>query len=142
MGKLYDTDIVAWAEQQAALLRAGKLEELDLDNIAEEIDDVGKREKHELKSRLAVLIAHLLKWQLQPERRGHSWSATIENQREEIEDLFDEMPSLKHMLEDEAFIKRAWRRARGIVIDETGMSQVPRLPVWHIETILDQNFLP
>ena len=63
----YNADIIQWARQQAALLRAGRFSALDIEHIAEEIEDVGKSEERELESRLAVLIAHLLKWQYQPE---------------------------------------------------------------------------
>lgn len=68
----YETDIVAWANEQAQLVRAGQFELLDLEHIAEEIEDVGKSEQRELASRMTLLIAHLLKWQFQPERRGRS----------------------------------------------------------------------
>jgi len=70
---LYHLDIIAWAEEQASLLRAGRLSELDIDHIAEEIEDVGKSEQRELASRMAVLIAHLIKWRYQLQRRGNSW---------------------------------------------------------------------
>ncbi len=66
----YETDIVAWATEQATLLRSGKFSEIDFEKIAEEIEDVGKSEQRELASRMAVLIAHLLKWQYQPSHRG------------------------------------------------------------------------
>ncbi len=84
MSNLYDTDIVAWASQQAELLRSGQWSRLDLANIAEEIEDVGKSEQRELASRLAVLIGHLLKWQFQPEKRSRSWADTIDVQRARV----------------------------------------------------------
>lgn len=71
---LYEQDVAAWAEQQAALIRAGQFERLDLVHIAEEIEDVGKSEQRELANRMAVLLAHLLKWQFQPERQSCPWS--------------------------------------------------------------------
>jgi hypothetical protein len=81
---LYDRDIVAWAQEQARLLRASRLAELDIEHIAEEIEDVGKSEQRELISRLSILIGHLLKWRYQPERRGASWESTIRTQRNTI----------------------------------------------------------
>jgi len=84
MSTLYDDDVIAWVEQQVALLRAGRWSELDVDNIVEEIEDVGKSEQRELRSRLEVLIAHLLKWKYQPDRQGHSWRLTIRAQRDSI----------------------------------------------------------
>jgi len=77
----YDRDVVAWANEQAALLRGGRFSELDIEHIADEVEDVGKSEQRELVSRMAILLAHLLKWQFQPERRGRSWLNTIKNQR-------------------------------------------------------------
>ena len=77
MATTYENDIVAWAKEQAYLLRSGKLSALDIEHIAEEIEDVGKSEQRELASRMAVLLAHLLKWQYQPERQSRSWQRTI-----------------------------------------------------------------
>lgn len=68
MGTPYEKDVVAWAWEQAALLRAGKLAAIDIEHIAEEIEDVGKSEQRELASRVTVVLAHLLKWKFQPER--------------------------------------------------------------------------
>ena len=70
---LYDRDFYAWANEQAALLRAGRLTEADIENIAEEIESMGRSEKRELVGRLAILLQHLLKWQFQPGRRSASW---------------------------------------------------------------------
>lgn len=85
MTERYETDVVAWANEQARFIRAGQFDLLDLEHIAEEIEDVGKSEQRELASRIAVLLAHLLKWQYQPDRRGASWRATIRTQRNLIE---------------------------------------------------------
>ena len=81
MGIAYEKDIVAWANEQASFIRAGRFELLDLEHIAEEIEDVGKSEQRELENRMAILLAHLLKWQYQPARRGASWQKTIKVQR-------------------------------------------------------------
>ena len=81
----YETDVVVWANEQAWLVRNKKFELLDIEHIAEEIEDVGKSEQRELASRMAVLIAHLLKWQFQPEYRGVSWERTIKEQRKALE---------------------------------------------------------
>ena len=142
MGNLYDTDIVAWSEQQAALLRSGRLSEIDVLNIAEEIEDVGKSEKRQLGHRLAVLAAHLLKWRVQAEHRGASWRSTIRVQRSSIARLLRKMPSLKHSLEDPDFLEGAWDDAIVMVIHDTGIDELPALPIWTVEQILDPNFLP
>ncbi len=80
----YDADFHAWANEQATLLRAGRLSEIDVEHIAEEIETLGRGEKRELVSRLSVLLLHLLKWAHQPERRGKSWELTIKEQRRQL----------------------------------------------------------
>ena len=77
----YEIDVIAWANEQAAFIRAGRFDMLDLEHIADEIEDVGKSELRELESRMAVLLARLLKWQFQPTHRGSSWECTINDQR-------------------------------------------------------------
>ena len=94
----YETDIVAWANEQAWLVRNKKFELLDIEHIAEEIEDVGKSEQRELASRMAVLLCHLLKWQYQPARQGASWRATIKTQRERVKRRIKQTPSLKKCL--------------------------------------------
>jgi hypothetical protein len=76
--RLYDQDFFAWANEQAALLRAGKLSEADIEHIAEEVESLGKTEKRELVSRLIVLMVHLLKWRFQPSLRGRSWKLSVD----------------------------------------------------------------
>jgi ribosomal protein L29 len=142
MGNLYDTDIVAWSEQQAALLRSGRLSEIDVLNIAEEIEDVGKSEKQQLSNRLAVLAAHLLKWRVQADHRGASWRSTIRVQRRSIARLLRKVPSLKHSLEDTDFLEGAWDDALAIVNHDTGIHELPDLPIWTVTEILDPNFMP
>src|SRR5271166_3528755 len=94
----YDKDVLLWSQEQARLLRAGRFAELDIEHLADEIEDVGKSEKRELASRMAVLLAHLLKWKSQPENRSNSWRATINNQRKRIALTIKETPSLKTVL--------------------------------------------
>ncbi len=94
-GKLYDTDFVLWTREQAAALRAGRLDALDRDNLAEEVESLGRKDRRELESRLTVLVMHLLKWRHQPDQRGGSWDSTIRTQRREIEKLLNDSPSLR-----------------------------------------------
>ena len=121
MSTTYEADVVAWADEQAALLRAGKFSQLDIEHIADEVEDVGKSERRELLSRMAVLLAHLLKWQVQPGRRSKSWSLTIKLQREEVEDHLDEVPSLRPSLADPHWQRRVWRNALTLAATETGL---------------------
>jgi hypothetical protein len=95
---LYDQDFYAWTRQQVELLRAGHFQGLDIENLIEEIDSLGKRERQELTHRLGVLLGHLIKWQYQPEARSKSWVATIREQRRKIQKLLKNNPSLKPFL--------------------------------------------
>ncbi len=94
----YDRDFYAWANEQAALLREGKLAQADIEHIAEEIESMGRTEKRELVSRLTVLLLHLLKWRFQSEMRGKSWRLSIQGQRYQISDHMADNPSLKAKL--------------------------------------------
>ena len=147
MSARYDQDILAWSQEQARLLRAGRFDLLDLEHLADEIEDVGKSEKRELSSRMAVLLAHLFKWQFQPERRGRSWSATIEVQREQIALVLQETPSLKNSLTDDLWNRKTWNDARAIVAKELAeqpqlIAQFPKQCPWPLADVLDEHWLP
>jgi hypothetical protein len=144
MSTSYKKDVVAWANEQAALLRAGKLTEIDIENIAEEIEDVGKSEQRELASRMGVLLAHLLKWQHQPHMRSRSWEATIRDQRTMIGKRLRKTPSLKPMLTDEDWIAEMWGDARLDAGNETGLgyAHFPSECPWPLEQALDDTFWP
>ncbi|MGD0108784.1 MAG: DUF29 domain-containing protein [Rhodopila sp.] len=139
---LHDQDFFAWANEQAALLRAGRLSEADIEHIAEEIESMGKTEKRELVSRLTILLLHLLKWQFQPNLRGISWRISIENARDEIVDHLGDNPSLKSQLD--ASIIAAYRRARRQATAETGLADPvfpPSCP-WSFDLAMDADFWP
>jgi len=139
---LYETDFYGWIQSQVAALRAGQLGALDRDNLIEEIDDMGKRQKQELRSRLTVLLIHLLKWQYQPMLQGKSWASTIKIQRFEIKGHLADNPSLKHGL-DEIF-GRAYQGAILGAEHETGLPAAafpPECP-WTFEQVLDDVFWP
>jgi hypothetical protein len=142
MSDLYDEDFILWTEQQATLLRrraAGELvndAELDWLNLAEEIEAVGGNTRRELRNRLARLLQHLLKWHFQPEQRSRSWRATIRTQREEIEDLLADNPSLRPKLGE--FAAAAYRRARAQALDETGLLDLPEDSPFTVEQALGE----
>src|SRR5262245_23560214 len=92
---LYDTDFYAWTKQVASQLRRRRIDEVDVDHAAEEIEDMGKRDARELDSRMLILLVHLLKWQLQAEERSRSWRATIRTQRRDLGALLRMSPSLR-----------------------------------------------
>ena len=139
---LYDRDFYAWANEQAALLRAGKLAAADIAHIAEEIESMGKTEKRELVSRLAVLLMHLLKWQYQPLLQGASWRTTIRNQRFDIDDHLADNPSLTTQIPE--IMMRAYRQALGKASLETGLPETtfPATCPWTFDRVMDDAFWP
>lgn len=144
MGTRYEQDVVAWAREQAELLRSGKLTALDVEHIAEEIEDVGKSEQRELASRMSVLLAHLLKWQFQLSRRSKSWQFTIRTQRKEVAYILDEAPSLRSKFSDAAWLDIVWSKARTIASNETGLDLdvFPEELPWAVDAVLSQEFHP
>jgi hypothetical protein len=137
----YDGDVVAWANQQAWLIRNKKFDLLDLENIAEEIEDVSKSEQRELAHRMAVLLKHLLKWQYEPARQSPSWQLTIKNQREKLKLRLKKTPSLKQCLNDEDWWLDAWGDARFEAEKETQIpfDKFPEMCPWTAEQILEQT---
>lgn len=142
MNVSYETDVVAWANEQARLIRSGQFDLLDLEHIAEEIEDVGKSEQRELASRMAVLLAHLLKWQCQPERRGSSWERTIRHQRERIVLALKRTPSLKATLAIADWRREMWLDALDQAERETGLAVFPESCPWPMDQVLHADFFP
>lgn len=138
----YGKDFYAWALYNAELIRTGKFSEVDRKNVAEELESMGKSEKRELINRFAILLAHLLKWQFQSARRGNSWKYTIEEQRDEVLDLLEDSPSLKHELSQK--LDRAYRSAVLLAATETGLSKeaFPAECPFSIAETLRPDFLP
>ena len=115
----YETDFYQWTQQQADLLRQGALSALDVENLIEEIEDMGASNRRSLGSFLDLVIMHLLKWRYQPERRSNSWKSSIRKGRHAIERLLEESPSLKPRLS--VMVTAEYRRARSEAADETGL---------------------
>jgi hypothetical protein len=138
----YDTDFHQWIEDQAALLRAGNLAQLDVANLVEELESMSARERRELINRLAVLLAHLLKWEYQPERRSTSWRLTINEQRRQLALLLEDSPSLRQRLPE--LLVRGYRNASRAAMDETGFlkSPFPEHCAYSITEILDEDYWP
>jgi hypothetical protein len=139
---LYERDFYAWANEQAALLRANQLGQADIEHIAEEIESMGRSEKRELVSRLIVLLLHLLKWQYQPELRGTSWRSSIRVQRISIESHIQDNPSLKAVLP--AAIAEAYRVAKIEAEDQTNLPEAtfPVACPWTFGQMADEDFWP
>lgn len=139
---LYDRDFYAWANEQAALLRAGKLDVADIAHIAEEIESTGRGEMRELVSRLAFALMHLLKWQHQPGGRGNSWRLTIEEQRNQLVRHLRYNPSLRSRVAEA--IEDGYRDAILAAARETNLDRktFPAVCPWTFEQITDENFWP
>ncbi len=139
----YEQDFFQWTQHNAQLLREGKLTEIDCIHIAEELESMGKRDRRELMSRLTVLLAHLLKWQFQPQRRSASWQCTLREQRRQIVKLLQDSPSLKPCLYAEG-MDEAYLDAVEMAADETGLavSVFPGNCPYAIEQLLDKTFYP
>lgn len=139
---LYEQDFHAWTQEQAALLKAGKLDQIDVTHLIEEMESMGATERREVISRLTVLFMHLLKWQAQSERRGNSWRLTIEIQRTQVEQFLKQNPSLRPRLSE--FVTDAYRVAVMKAAKETGIDrwQFPSESPFTIEQALDNGFWP
>jgi len=139
---LYETDFYSWTQEQARLLRIGNMSMLDMDNMLEEIEAMGRAEKRSLVSRLSVLLAYLIKWRYQPDRKGRSWRLTIAHQRIAINKLLKESPSLKSMLGEKT--AEAWQDAVKEAEIETGISRkrFPQACPWTFEALMDEEFWP
>ena len=140
----YDKDVILWSEEQARLLRARRFAELDIEHLADEIEDVGKSEKRELASRIAVLLAHLVKWTSQPDNRTNSWRATITDQRRRIALAIKETPSLKAVMREPDWQEGAWLDARGQARKDMGLAgeDLPEGCPWTMEQAANAEFWP
>ena len=140
----YDGDVLLWSQQQARLLREGRFAELDIEHLADEIEDVGKGEKRELASHCAVLMAHLLKWRFQPSIRTGSWRSTIRVQRDRIALAIKGTPSLKTVMRDPDWREGVW--LDGLLQARKDMrvkaETLPHTPPWTVEDALDPDFWP
>ncbi|PSO64443.1 MAG: DUF29 domain-containing protein [Cyanobacteria bacterium QH_7_48_89] len=139
---LYDTDYSLWLEKTAQLLRNGQINELDLPNLAEEIEDMGKREKRAVENNVEILLMHLLKYQYQPEKRSNSWKYTIFEHRDRLEKAFRDSPSLKPYSQE--IFEQCYSKARQRAAIETGM-EIDIFPVespFTVEQTLNPNYLP
>jgi Domain of unknown function DUF29 len=138
----YDSDYFVWSQRQAELIRNLTLKGLDAENVAEEIESLGKRDRRELLSLAQILFLHLLKWQYQPRKRSKSWQRSINNARKGIDAILSDSPSLRTVLASEAdsvFI-RALREA----VKETGLpaNVFPVAVPYSLVSLLDIDYLP
>lgn len=137
-----NTDYYAWAMETAGHLRAGRLSEVDLNDVAQELEDMGKAQRHALASHLKVVIVHLLKWRYQPGFRGVSWRLSITNARDEVAWLLEDSPSLRPGIGE--LVARRYPAARGRAALETGLPEdtFPRTCPFSEQQILDATYWP
>ena len=139
---LYDRDFMNWVETTAQLLKEQKFAALDLENLIEEIEGMGRSNKSALRSNLIVVLMHLLKWQYQVDKRSNSWKFTIREHRRRLDEDFEDSPSLKvYCLE---ILAQCYQNARNLAADETGLNLriFPVESPFSIEQVLDSEFLP
>lgn len=138
----HEEDLYGWAMANAALLKKGKFNEADMENIIEEMEALGRSEKHELINRLSLVIVHLLKWQFQPNMRGHSWIYTIEEQRKRIKLHLRDNPSLKTKINEA--LTSAYDVSLPKATADTGLSKktFPLECPYTFEQIMDEEFYP
>jgi hypothetical protein len=142
LSELYDRDFNLWLVMTAELLRQGRLAELDVANLLEEIETMGRSEKSALKSNLVVVLWHLLKWKYQPEKRSTSWELTIAEHRRRLRDAFEDSPSLKRYFYQ--YFEQCYQDARRQAKIETklAIATFPETSPFTPEQSLDQDFLP
>jgi len=138
----YEQDRHAWATHTATLLRQGRMKEVDLTHLTEELDSMGASERRELYSRLKVLLVHLLKWRYQPERQSDSWGYTIDEQRDQLIYLLRQSPSLKPTVP--AVLEEAYPTARRFAARETRLppATFPERSPFTVDQILDPDYWP
>ena len=138
----YEDDLVAWMENQIGLLRAHKFESLDLENLLEELEGMVRHERRGLRSRVELVLVHLLKHQFQPPRRSRSWLLTLNEQRNKIADRIEDSPSLRRELQ--GYMDSRYSRAVEAASLQTGLpaSDFPTTCPYTVEQLLDKGFLP
>jgi len=139
---VYDQDFARWTAEQADLLKARRPAGLDWENLAEEIETLGRSERSEIRSRLAVLILHLLKWQFQPGKRKAGWRASIIEARDQLGELLRASPSLKTY--PGQVIRKQYEIARLRAADESGLdvTMFPEECPYTVAQLLDEGFYP
>lgn len=139
---LYETDFYAWTQEQAKLLKHQQWSQLDLPNLIEEIESLGKQQRAELRNRLKVLIGHLLKWEFQSAKRSRSWLMTIRVQRRDTQELMQENPSLKPYLQEA--LQKIYESGRDLAVGETNLplKSFPENCPYTLEEIFSDRFYP
>ncbi len=115
----YEADYAAWLEHQVGLLKAGRWSEVDKDNLLDEVESLGRSAFRSFVSAIEIVIAHMLKWDHQPERRSRSWQGSILEHRRRIEDELEDSPSYSARIEEA--IAKAYRTAAPRAVRESSL---------------------
>ena len=139
---LYERDFVLWIEEQVRLLREGRLAQLDVVNLIDEVEDLGIHEKKAVESNLVVVLKHLLKFQFQPSRRSRSWLSSIAEHRRRLRNDLATSPSLRPYARQR--FEECYEDGRRQALIETGLPEdaLPSAPPYTLEQALDPEFLP
>lgn len=138
----YEDDFAAWAFEQTELLRQKRLAEMDLPNVVEELESIGKEQRHALESSYRLVISHLLKWQFQPDIRSRSWAKTIDGERANIERREDDNPSLA--ADAKRIVDRIYRYAVREAARDTDLprSTFPAECPYSVEQLRNADWMP
>jgi hypothetical protein len=139
---LYERDFYAWTQEQAEKLRGRAHNDIDWENVAEEIDSVGRSEKKEIRQRLGVLLHHLLKWDYQPRLRSHSWQSTISEQRGSLQETLKDSPSLSSFPAEVLEWSYALAVRRAVRETKLPSATFPAQCPYTVSEILDDGFMP
>ncbi len=139
---LYQTDFYAWTQEQSKLLHRQQWQQLDLANLIEEVEALGKQQRQELRNRLSLLLGHLLKWQYQPQKRSRSWLATIRIQRLDLAELLEDNPSLQPDLARS--LGKAYMKGIELAVKETDLPSrsFPQTCPYNLAELLNPGFYP
>ena len=117
----YDRDFYSWSLEQARLVREGRWSAVDRENVAEEIESLGREQFNKLESAIRVLLVHMLKWDHQPARRSRSWAVSIKEHRLRLSYVLSDNPGLRPRVSEA--VARAYQRARLTATKETGLEE-------------------
>jgi hypothetical protein len=138
----YDADFCAWSADQARRLRRLRPERLDWENLAEEIESLGRSDRRAIGSNLKIVLEHLIKWRFQPEKRTASWRDSIDEHRDRILRILDDSPSLSGIPGE--ILEQEYQRGRRKALRDTGLSPeaIPVSSPFTAKQALDPDYLP
>ena len=139
---LYEQDLFAWTQQQVNLLTHQRWHELDVENLIDELEGMVMRDQREMTNRLIILIAHLLKWEFQPDHQSGSWRGSIQEQRLQLNGLLEDSPSLHQQFIES--LEKAYPQAVKLASKETELptTKLPNECPYELAQLLDEDFLP